>query len=123
MRSKNLYKLELVCVKYVPILIALGNFLANILAYFDIDSEILNFIIGSSVATLIPLYISSYAYKFCIYHRMIIHYITINKLMNMYDYYYRFPINDEKLAILYILVAGIFISLIIYYHNQYGERK
>lgn len=34
--NKRMYKLELLCVKYVPILIALGVLVDAVLSYFDI---------------------------------------------------------------------------------------
>lgn len=76
-----MYKLELICVKYVPILIALITLIDVILYYFDIDFELINYIAGTSFLTMIPMYISSYVYKFCEYHRMFLHYIVVNKVV------------------------------------------
>lgn len=53
-----MYKLELICVKYVPILIALITLIDVILYYFDIDFELINYIAGTSFLTMIPMYIS-----------------------------------------------------------------
>ena len=64
-----MYKLELICVKYVPI--ALITLIDVILYYFDIDFELINYIAGTSFLTMIPMYISSYVYKFCEYHRYV----------------------------------------------------
>lgn len=49
-----MYKLELICVKYVPILIALITLIDVILYYFDIDFELINYIAGTSFLTMIP---------------------------------------------------------------------
>lgn len=57
--NKRMYKLELICVKYVPILIALITLIDVILYYFDIDFELINYIAGTSFLTMIPMYISS----------------------------------------------------------------
>lgn len=67
-----MYKLELICVKYVPILIALITLIDVILYYFDIDFELINYIADTSFLTMIPMYISSYVYKFCEYHNYIV---------------------------------------------------
>ena len=87
MRSVVIYKLELLSVKYVPMLIASMDFISNILAYFDIYLDITLFIGGSSILTTIPMYISSCVYKFCIYHKMAIHYIVVNKIVAFVDNY------------------------------------
>lgn len=45
--NKRMYKLELICVKYVPILITLITLIDVILYYFDIDFELINYIAGT----------------------------------------------------------------------------
>lgn len=92
MRRLVIYKLELICVKYVPIIIALLSLLDNVLMYYDISLDILSYIAGTSILTTIPMYISSYVYKFCKYHRMFIHYIVVNKVIAMVDNYIIIPL-------------------------------
>ena len=96
--NKRMYKLELICVKYVPILIALITLIDVILYYFDIDFELINYIAGTSFLTMIPMYISSYIYKFCEYHRMFLHYIVVNKVVMMIDLYIGIPLGDFMLS-------------------------
>lgn len=54
MRRLVIYKLELICVKYVPIIIALLSLLDNVLMYYDISLDILSYIAGTSILTTIP---------------------------------------------------------------------
>lgn len=121
--NKRMYKLELICVKYVPILIALITLIDVILYYFDIDFELINYIAGTSFLTMIPMYISSYVYKFCEYHRMFLHYIVVNKVVMMIDLYIGIPLRDFMLLVLYLIIAGIFAFLALYLHQKYGGRK
>ena len=121
--NKRMYKLELICVKYVPILIALITLINVILYYFDIDFELINYIAGTSFLTMIPMYISSYVYKFCEYHRMFLHYIVVNKVVMMIDLYIGIPLGDFMLLVLYLIIAGIFAFLALYLHQKYGGRK
>jgi uncharacterized membrane protein YdjX (TVP38/TMEM64 family) len=121
--NKRMYKLELICVKYVPILIALITLIDVILYYFDIDFELINYIAGTSFLTMIPMYISSYVYKFCEYHRMFLHYIVVNKVVMMIDLYIGIPLGDFMLLVLYLIIAGIFAFLALYLHQKYGGRK
>ncbi len=116
--NKLMYKLELLCVKYIPILIALIVLINAILSYFNIYLDILNYIAGTSFLTLIPMYISSYAYKFCEYHRMFIHYILTHKIVLTVDLYIGIPIPDLTLLGMNLIVAGIFMFLILYLHQK-----
>lgn len=121
--NKRMYKLELICVKYIPILIALITLIDNILYYCDINIELINYVAGTSFLTMIPMYISSYVYKFCEYHRMFLHYIVVNKVVVMIDLYIGIPLGDFMLLVLYLIMAGIFAFLALYYHQKYGGRK
>lgn len=121
--NKRMYKLELICVKYIPILIALITLIDVILYYFDINFELINYIAGTSFLTMIPMYISSYVYKFCEYHRMFLHYIVVNKIVMMLDLYIGIPLGDFMLLVLYLIIAGIFAFLALYLHQKYGGRE
>lgn len=99
--NKRMYKLELLCVKYVPIIIAAIVLLNAILARFDVYVDELNYIAGTSFLTLIPMYISSIVYKFCKYHRMFIHYILTHKIVATIDMYIGIPLEDGMLLLLY----------------------
>lgn len=121
--NKRMYKLELLCVKYVPIIIAAIVLLNAILARFDLYIDELNYIAGTSFLTLIPMYISSIVYKFCKYHRMFIHYILTHKIVATIDMYIGIPLDDGMLLLLYLIIAGIFAFLALYLHQKYGGRK
>lgn len=121
--NKRMYKLELLCVKYVPIIIAAIVLLNAILARFDVYVDELNYIAGTSFLTLIPMYISSIVYKFCKYHRMFIHYILTHKIVATIDMYIGIPLEDGMLLLLYLIIAGIFAFLALYLHQKYGGRK
>ena len=121
--NKRMYKLELLCVNYVPIIIAAIVLLNAILARFDVYVDELNYIAGTSFLTLIPMYISSIVYKFCKYHRMFIHYILTHKIVATIDMYIGIPLEDGMLLLLYLIIAGIFAFLALYLHQKYGGRK
>lgn len=107
MRRLVIYKLELICVKYVPIIIALLSLLDNVLMYYDISLDILSYIAGTSILTTIPMYISSYVYKFCKYHRMFIHYIVVNKVIAMVDNYIIIPLSDFYLLLFNMIIKEL----------------
>ena len=117
LRSKLLYKIELRLLKIIPMILALTALLNSILSYFNIGLYILSYIGGISIFTMVFLYLSSYVFKFCEYHRMFLHYVVVTWIINTIDYYIGIPINDLEYLCLQMIIAGIslFIILLLYY--------
>lgn len=63
-------------------ILAFTALLNSILSYFNIDLYILSYIGGISIFTMIFLYLSSYVFKFCEYHRMFLHYVVVTWIIN-----------------------------------------
>jgi uncharacterized integral membrane protein len=122
LRSKTLYKIELYLLKVIPITLALIHLLNTILSYFNIDLILFSYLGGVSLLPLIFLYISSYVFKFCEYHRMFLHYIVVNNSITLYDYYIGIPIKDLSLLILHLILAGIFLFIILYCHVRHNKK-
>lgn len=112
-RSKTLYKFELILLKFIPFILAFVCFLNTVFSYFGIDLEFLAHIGGISLLTLLFLYVSSYVFKFCLYHRLALHYVVVNNILNIYDYCVGVPLDDRNLFILYLVIAFIFLILIL----------
>lgn len=94
LRSKNLYKIELYLLKIMPMLLAAIYLINTVLSYYDIVAPVLSYIGGMSFIPLVFMYISSYVFRFCSYHRMFLHYIVVNDLISIVDYYWELPISD-----------------------------
>ena len=120
LRSKLLYKIELRLLKIIPMILAFTALLNSILSYFNIDLYILSYIGGTSIFTMVFLYLSSYVFKFCEYHRMFLHYVVVTWIINTIDYYIGIPINDLEYLCLQMIIAGIslFIILLLYYKTN-----
>lgn len=87
LRSKKLYKVTLVLLKLIPMLLAFCYALNTTLYVFGIDSYILSHIAGMSLLPMIFLYLTSYVFQFCKYHRMFLHYVVLNDIINILDVY------------------------------------
>lgn len=109
--NKILYKVELILLKVIPILLALFYALNILLSYFHVDCQFISIIAGVSVIPLIFLYISSYVFKYCEYHRMFLHYIIVNNLICYYDYYIGIPITNNKLFALHLIIIFVFMII------------
>jgi hypothetical protein len=101
---------------------AFNCLLNSTLSYFNIDVCILSYLGSCSVLMLIYLYIASYVFRFCEYHRMFLHYIVVNTILNTYDYYIGIPLNDLHLLILYLSITGVFLFLLLYLHVKTTKR-
>lgn len=112
--NKALYKIQLYLLKVIPMVMAFIYLLNMILSYYNIDLEIFSYLAGNSVLTIMFLYISSYVFKFCKYHRMFIHYTTFIWILNICDLYIGIPLNDRNLFTMYLSITGIFLFIILY---------
>ena len=120
--NKSLYKMELYLIKIIPMLFAGLSLLNTTLSYFDIDIPLISYIGSVSILTLMFMYLSSYVFKFCIYHRMFIHYTSLNWILNIIDYYIGIPLDNRDLFILYMSITGIFLFLILYLRNEHINK-
>ena len=94
LKSKNLYRLLIVMLKYIPMIISLFDLINTITAFIGIDIPILSTISGMSLLTWIFMYIATIVFNFCSYHRMFLYYILIVDIINIIDYYISIPISD-----------------------------
>ena len=116
--ERRQYKVLIGTLKIIPMLLALCSFLNTLLDFFGINSTILSIIGGLSILPLVFLYMASYVFRFCVYHRMFLHYILANSLITGYDYYVGIPISNQKFFVVNILLVGIFLFLILYYYRR-----
>ena len=120
--NKYLYKVELYLLKILPMTVALAYLLNAILSYFYIDITIFSHIFGVSLLPLIFMYISSYVFKFCSYHRMFLHYILIIDLLNIYDWYIGINISNRMLLLIHLILSGITLFIILYLYVKSNKK-
>lgn len=116
--NKEQYKLVLKYIKVIPMLIALCDVLNTITCFLGFDIEIFSFVGGISFLTLAFLYLISYVFRFCIYHRMFLHYILFNNIIGTLEYTVGIPISTQAFITLWSMITGIFMFLILAYHKR-----
>jgi hypothetical protein len=122
--SKALYKSTLVLLKVLPMIMAFSYLVMFVLANTIESLVIVPHIIGTVIAPLVFLYLTSYVFKFCAFHRLFIHYYTFVELLNVTDYYIRIPISDKAITILHDSVTIIFLILaVVTYIIKYKKDK
>lgn len=112
--NKQLHIIELKLIKILPPLLAFIYFCNTLLSIFKIDIVVLSYIGGISLIPLIFMYVTSYAFKFCEYHRMFLHYIVVNNIISLYDYYYLIPLDVLWFTALHVSIFCIFLFVILY---------
>ena len=121
--NKLSYKVTIVAIKVIPILIATMMLLRSVLFCLEIDVAWLSYICGMSLLPILFLYLVSYTFRFCAYHRMFLHYIVVNDVLNYIDYYIGIPLSYRSLLVLHFIIAGIFLLFILYLHQKCHQRN
>lgn len=124
--NKTLYKVIILYLKIIPILLGIFDFSNTLLSYYNIDMPVISYIAGISFLPLSFIYLASYVFKFCEYHRMPLHYIVVTNFINIYDMYVGVPLSDRGILSLYLIVAfiSIIITIILYVKsNKKYSRK
>lgn len=122
LRNKAFYKVTLQALKVIPMLLALVAVLNSVLSYMGMDVTALSYIGGTSLLPIVFLYLVSYLFKFCVCHRMFLHYIVVANCMNIYDYHIGIPLQDLQMLCLYMTMTGIFLFLILYLYVKNHKR-
>ena len=100
--------------KLLPMLMA-GLYLLNtVLSFFDMDYSIISYLAGVGVIPLVFIFLASYAFNFCAYHRMFLWYIVANDLVCWVDYNFELPISNWSYLVLHFIVAGVFLFLVLW---------
>lgn len=116
----NLYKLDIFVLKLLPIILAILALSSTILDYINISCQIINY--AMVFVLYVFLYISSYVFKFCEYHRMFLHYVVTVNILNIIDVYVGIPLSDFNLLKMYLIISGIFLLVILYLYVEGNKR-
>lgn len=118
--NKNLYFIEIKLLKILPFLIALIYFINILLNLIGISLNALSYIAGISFIPLLFIYISSYVFQFCEYHRLPLHYILITNLLSIIGYEFEIAINIWSYIVIHSVLFGLtlFIALYLYLKDK-----
>ncbi len=115
---KRLYKVTIGVLKIIPMLLSFCVVLNMFFDFLGIDSGIISTIGGISFLPLLFIYLASFAFGFCRYHRMFLHYIVANNVLTMADYYVGLPVDNVSLFMVHIFLVGLFLFLILYLYKH-----
>lgn len=116
-----LFKSEMLVLKVLPMVLAFLALLSTIFDRYEINSVILNYIMFFTVYLF--LYLSSYVFKFCEYHRMFLHYIVLTNIISIYDVYVGIPLDYYWMFRVYLIITGIFAFIILYMYVKSHKKS
>lgn len=124
LKSKALYKITLYVLKILPMIMAFSYLIMFVLANTIESFVIVPHIAGTVVAPLAFVYLTSYVFRFCAFHRLFIHYYAFVELLNVTDYYVRIPISDAAITFIHDSVTIVFLVLaVVMYIYKYKKDK
>ena len=124
LKSKVLYKITLYVLKVLPMIMAFSYLIMFVLANTVESFVIIPHIMGTVIAPLAFVYLTSYVFRFCAFHRLFIHYYAFVELLNVTDYYVKIPISDAAITFIHDSVTIIFLILaVVMYIYKYKKDK
>lgn len=119
-----MYKTTLVLLKILPMVMVLAYFLMLTCFYFDSKYMVIPHLLGTVGAPLAFIYITSYVFRFCAFHRIFIHYYAFISVLNVSDHYLHPYFNHNIVTLLHHGGTAIFIiSAIIMYIYKYKREQ
>ena len=122
LRSKYLYKVLLITLKYIPLVITGFYILNTTLNILEIDAPVISNLAGVSLLTWIFLLLSNIVFKFCICHRVFLYYILAVDLFNITDYYIGIPLYKHEYIAIHSVLLGVALFLFVYYHVKNNKK-
>ena len=96
--------------------IAVLSFTDTLLSYLGYEGATISYIIALLVWLF--LYLSSFCFHFCRWHRIFLYYILIEGIINWYDYTFIIPLELRPMIAIQFGLAIVFISIGLYVHQH-----
>ena len=104
--------------KVIPMLLAFLAIINMLLDFIGVETSVISVFAGVSVLPLAFLYIASYVFRFCEYHRMFLHYILLNNVVTYFDYYVGIPVSNAGLFVIHLALIGMLLFLVLYFYRR-----
>ena len=111
--------MELFAIKVIPMLLCAICLADTLLSYFCIDVPALSYI--NALLVWLFLYLSSFVFKFCLYHRIFLYYLLFEGVLNWYDYTYGVPLGLRPMVCIQLSIAIVVLFIALYLH-QHGKH-
>lgn len=123
MLDKNLYKVFITFIKYVPTVLAITKIIGLILSRLEITSFFMTCFGGTSILFLLLLYLISYIFRFCGLYRLSLNYVSTITGISILDWYLDLPICLNSYPMYFALTGLFVIAWIVYWYIHRNNPK
>lgn len=116
--NKEWYKVTLEFLKVIPMLLAFCDAVNTLTCLLGYNITIFSYVGGVSFLTLMFLYLVSYVFRFCIYHRMFLHYVLVNDIISALEFTVGIPVSTMTLMCIFSINLAVFAFLILYFYKK-----
>lgn len=109
LHSKSVYKTTVKLLKLLPMIMVVSYFLMLLLFYTADRYIVIPHVLGTVIAPLVFIYLISYVFRYCTFHRMFIHYYAFIQLLNVIGHYHWLPTDGETTTLIHDGVTILFI--------------
>lgn len=115
----------LTILKGLPMVMALGFVISNTIPRINPVLNMITHICGLIIPQFAFMYISSYIFRFCSYHRIFLHYILAIQAITITDWYIGIPISNNEIRYLQYAVSVVFaiIAVCLYIKHRIDMKK
>ena len=92
------------------------SFTDTILSYFEVEGSIISYL--NALLVWLFLYLSSFVFRFCRWHRMFLYYLLVEGCINCYDYEIGIPLGLKDMIVVQLAIIMIFVSIGLYFHQH-----
>ena len=108
--------------KILPAIMA-GSYVIEMISIFlGFGTQVLVNFIGMIVAPILFMYLASYVFKFCEYHRIFIHYVLILEILTTVKWYYPVIVTSELVLNISFVLSGLLMLCVVFF-NVYKIYK
>lgn len=124
LKSKEMYKVTILLLKVLPMVMVFSYLAMLCCFYYAPKYVVVPHLLGTVFAPLAFIYITSYVFKFCEFHRIFIHYYAFISILNVSDHYLHPYFNDKVTTTIHeggSLLFGI-IAIIMYIYKYKKDK-
>lgn len=122
--DKRQHKLMIFTLKILPAVMASSYLIELISTLLGFGTQVLINFIGMIAAPVLFMYLASYVFKFCEYHRMFIHYVLIIEILTTAKWYFPLIITGTVLLnVTFVLSVLLIIGIILFNISKIYKKK
>ena len=120
--KKYLYKVFLVALKVIPYILAVCSVVYTLCSFGGVNLDVIGYFASCSIITWLFLYIGSFVFGFCSYHRIPLYYILFIDILNVVDLYIGLPVGTHSLFVLHVALVGVMALVYVYLMLKIKKR-